>query len=780
MRKIFPAFSCLTIFLILSCCSVFSFAQADSSFHGIRADSLPGRWDEGLPLGNGMLGALLYEKDGHLRLSLDRADLWDMRPVDSFQSNPRFSYNWIYQQVLKKDYQPVQALMDVPYDRDAAPTKIPAGALEFPLASLGKVTSAQLDIRTAVASIRLGDHASAAFFMDDYRPVGHFRFKGVDTSLTPVFIAPPYRSPSGEAAANAVVGGQELSRLGYRQGVLSGQSHLYHYHQQGRDGFSYDVAVAWKATGADVVEGTWSITTSGTPYSASTQADALAGQELQKGFSAALQSHTQWWEQYWNKSSVHLPDPVLQWQYEMELYKFGAASRRGAVPITLQAIWTADNGKLPPWKGDFHNDLNTELSYWPGFTDNHLDESAVFTDWLWRIKPAAEAYTQQFYGHDGLNVPGVCTLTGAPMGGWSQYAFSPTISCWLAQYFYWQWVYTGDGDFLAQKAYPWCKAVAEHLKKTAVRDAAGHWQLPLSSSPEFFDNSLQAWFLHTTNYDLALVRWLLQANEEMAYALGLREEARQWQDFLGGWPELAVGADSALLIAPEVPYNISHRHFSHLMSIYPLQLLDWYHGAADRKIISASLQALTQKGTDGWCGYSYAWQACLEAMAQDGESAAKALRIFATAFCSSNSFHLNGDQSGKGYSKFTYRPFTLEGNFAFAKGVQLMLLQQHDGVNYLFPAVPASWKNVSFDRLRVPGAFLVSAVRYNGKARMLRIQSLNGGVIELKNPFDKNDRNNLQGGDLPSGIFQQDVMSIPLRKGQQVTITASEDTGSKG
>ena len=37
-------------------------------------------WDEALPLGNGLLGGLLWGEAGTLRLSLDRGDLWDERP----------------------------------------------------------------------------------------------------------------------------------------------------------------------------------------------------------------------------------------------------------------------------------------------------------------------------------------------------------------------------------------------------------------------------------------------------------------------------------------------------------------------------------------------------------------------------------------------------------------------------------------------------------------------------------------------------------------------------
>lgn len=39
-------------------------------------------WDEGIPLGNATVGALLWQRDSALRFSLDRTDLWDLRPMD--------------------------------------------------------------------------------------------------------------------------------------------------------------------------------------------------------------------------------------------------------------------------------------------------------------------------------------------------------------------------------------------------------------------------------------------------------------------------------------------------------------------------------------------------------------------------------------------------------------------------------------------------------------------------------------------------------------------------
>jgi alpha-L-fucosidase 2 len=146
------------------------------------------------------------------------------------------------------------------------------------------------------------------------------------------------------------------------------------------------------------------------------------------------------------------------------MYKLGAASGNGAPPISLQAIWTADNGKLPPWKGDFHNDLNTQLSYWPAYSSNHLDQEKGFVDWLQKNKPEFEKYTRSFYQLPGLNVPGVTTLTGQPMGGWIQYSFGPTVAAWLGHHFYLHWRYSLDREFLEKEAYPRIKKISVKLK----------------------------------------------------------------------------------------------------------------------------------------------------------------------------------------------------------------------------------------------------------------------------------------------------------------------------
>jgi len=712
--------------------------------HDLAFDKLAATWDEGIPLGNGMIGALIWKKGDSLRMSLDRADLWDLRSVAEF-SGPEFRFAWVRDHVLKNDYEPVHKMGDVPYDRDPAPTKIPAAALEFDISGLGEVESVRLSLADAVCLVEWKNGAKMTAFVHAAEPVGWFRFEGLPAGVRPHLVPPAYAAtvPASDAGRNSL-NPRSLASLGYPGPELSSHETSISYHQEGWDGMSYEVAVDWEGGEQGLLTGVWSISSvypeSGAGPVAWGHGTELApdsaARALKRTLARDLDSHAAWWRAFWAKSTVRLPDPVLEKQWYLETYKFGAASRRGAPPITLQAVWTADDGSLPPWKGDFHNDLNTQLSYWPCYSGNHLEEGLAFLDWLWAIKPRSEEYTKRYFGVEGLNAPGVATLDGAPMGGWIQYSLGPTVSAWLAHHFWLHWRYSNDRTFLEERAYPYLKGVAVFLDNIAERRPDGKRKLPLSSSPEINDNRIDAWFRETTNFDLALIRWLYGAASIMAGELGLAEESAKWRAILGEWPDLALAEeDGRLLVAPGYPLKESHRHFSHLMAIHPLGLVDRSRGEADRRTILGALSELDRLGPDWWCGYSYSWLGNLAARAGEGAKAAGALRTFAECFCLPNSFHANGDQTKTGKSKMTYRPFTLEGNFAFASGIQEMLLQSHTGVIRVFPAVPAAWSDVSFDSLRAEGGFLVSAEKKNGKVIEVLIRSDNGGKLRLENPF---------------------------------------------
>ncbi|HLT52214.1 MAG TPA: hypothetical protein VKZ93_09650, partial [Arenibacter sp.] len=722
---------------------------------------LASSWDEAIPLGNATVGALIWEKNGKLRFSLDRADLWDLRPMENLNFE-EYGFDWVKRQWENNTYKNVQERYDVPYDQLPAPSKIPGGALEFDVSGLGEVEYVKLNLETAICKVKWKNGAVLKTFVHATEPVGWYSFENINSDLNPTIIPPAYVSLQQTEIGNPVTG-QDLRRLEYDEGRIVQKENTITYDQKGWSNFEFQIHTKWEPTPM-TLEGSWSISSKNSETERGETAEQVVAHSLQNGMATAIESHTKWWHTFWDRSTISIPDPILQNQWYMEMYKLGSAARQGAPPISLQSVWTADNGKLPPWKGDFHHDLNTQLSYWPTYSGNHLALEQGFLDWLKTHKPTFKKYTKDFYGTDGLNVPGVTTLTGDPMGGWIQYSFGPTVGAWLGQHFYLHWRYSMDRDFLKNDAYPWIKDVALHFDELSVMDENGKRKLPLSASPEIHNNSRDAWFGTTTNFDLSLVRWTYAHAAELALELGLSEEAKKWNATLKEWPEYAMD-ENGLMVAPGQPYNESHRHFSHLLAIHPLGLLDISHGEEERAIIEKTIAHLDAMGSSQWVGYSFSWLGNLKARAFDGEGAAKALKDFATSFVLPNSFHVNGDQSGTGKSNFTYRSFTLEGNFAFAAGLQEMLVQSHTGTVHIFPAIPKDWKTVGFSRLRTEGAFLVSAQMEAGKVKWVRIFPEKGGELRLKNPFKNKE---ILIDPITEYEWEGDILLLKTRPGQEI------------
>jgi alpha-L-fucosidase 2 len=717
----------------------------------LRFDTLATRWDEAIPLGNGWLGALVWQKENRVRLSLDRVDVWDDRTMPEID---KLRFKWVAEKVKKGQYDSVQKIGDESYEKYPAPTKIPCAALEFDLSKFGKVVSNQLDIATALSVIKFQNGVVFNNYIHAVNKVGYFGFENCTADIIPELIIPAYNSSVKGKTGNSVEG-QGLERLGYAKGSLTKGKNSLRYHQPTTNNNYYEVLVQWQTFYGTII-GQWTIT-----YNKKAVLPTInMGLKEPTGWD----THMAWWKNYWSRSSISIPDSVVEKQYYLEMYKFGCIARSNTPPISLQAIWTADNGNLPPWKGDLHHDLNTELSYWPGYTGNHLDLTASFTNWLWKVKPENERWTKQYFGMDGLNVPGVTTISGKPMGGWTQYSMSPTTAAWLAQHFYWQWKYSMDKKFLEEKCLPYFDAIENYFSKIRITDPVTHqYQLPLSSSPEYNDNSIKAWFTKFTNYDLALVKNL---NQEYVEVLNESTGKNSNKIVLDNklYPALDTNY-TGLTIAPNQNLDVSHRHHAQLMAMYPLALLN-ADNEADNAIMHKSLRWLEKKGTREWCGYSFSWAACLYARAKEGNNALKMLQVFADNFVSVNSFHLNGDQRGGQYSNYTYRPFTLEGNFAFAQGLHEMLLQSSHGYIEIFPALPTAWKNVSFKTLRTEGAFLVSAIMDGGNIMEVKITAEAGGLLNLKLPFKTFY---IEGGQ-KKYTLDNNIITIKMAKGETIVI----------
>ena len=144
----------------------------------LEFDKLANSWDEAIPLGNGTVGALVWENDGKLRLSLDRADLWDLRPMENLDF-ANYGFDWVQKQWEKDTYKNVQDRYDVPYDQLPAPSKIPGGALEFDVKALGEVASVKLNLDSAICEVKWKNGAILKTFVHATEPLGWYTFENL-------------------------------------------------------------------------------------------------------------------------------------------------------------------------------------------------------------------------------------------------------------------------------------------------------------------------------------------------------------------------------------------------------------------------------------------------------------------------------------------------------------------------------------------------------------------------------------------------------------------------
>jgi len=744
----------------------------------LRLDAPLSSWEDAIPLGNGLMGALVWGEGKQLRFSLDRGDLWDERTHGEPEWWKKHPWGTLTMDNIHQNPDPWGK-----YYNGATPTKLPSGRLELQLADGQVLDTFELDLATAQGLATTKSGATIHSLVSAADPVALIKVKGSPV-LKAVLVPAGESSEGAESFSNTHSGGA-VAALGYPAAARGSAGTMNWYVQDGVDGFSYCACVAVQEQGRETLVAV-AMTTSA---EASPEVDLLqlakdrCTSALAAGYEETLNTHAAWWAEFWAQSAISLPEQMLQRNYQFNRYLYGAGSRKNAPPMPLQGVWTADNGGLPPWKGDYHNDLNTQLTYGAYQQAGHWEAGESYLDFLWDLTPVFEDFARDFYGTQGLSSPGVMTLSGQPLGGWSHYAMSPTMSAWNAHLFYLHWRYTKDNTFLTERAYPWVSEVGQCLEDLLTVNDDGVLVLPLSSSPEAFDNTLQAWLKPNSNYDLMSLKMLFLALAEMAQAQSLGADRLKWLALSAQLGDFHAADGGELLLDADTALEESHRHLSNIIGIHPFNLITVDGSETDRQRIEASLKAWDALGTAHWTGYTWAWMGCLRARVGDGEEAARHVGVYAEAFVSRNGFHINGDQSGKGYSGFTYRPFTLEGNFAAMQAIQEMLLQSwsptpgvlDSEVIRLFPAVPNSWADASFNDLRTEGGHRVCAWRENGTTIGFSVIAGSDGAIRIRDNFGGNELLFDVDGVRKDGIQKQGQdFVLMLQAGAKVTVTIVE------
>jgi alpha-L-fucosidase 2 len=423
-------------------------------------------------------------------------------------------------------------------------------------------------------------------------------------------------------------------------------------------------------------------------------------------------------------------DPALEalfFQYGR--YLLISSSRPGSLPANLQGLW--NNSNNPPWRSDYHSNINIQMNYWLAEPTN-LSECALpffhYVDSLRGVR--AEATKQHYPGVRGWTVQTENNIFGAGSFKWN-----PPGSAWYAQHYWEHYSFTRDPDFLRETAYPLLKEITEFWEDHLIAREDGQLVSPDGWSPEHgpeepgvtYDQEI-VWDLFT-NY--------LEASEVLGVDATYRRKVAQMRDRLlkpkiGVWGQLQEWPEDRDDIRDE------HRHVSHLFALHPGRQIS---PVATPDLANAAKVSLTARG-DQSTGWAMAWRINFWARLLDGDHAYLLLR---------NLLHITGKGNnidyGKGggvYSNLfdTHPPFQIDGNFGATAGIAEMLLQSQAGEIHLLPALPKAWPSGSVSGLKARGnvtvdisweagkmksATLVSAtatkatVRFNGHAQAVSL-----------------------------------------------------------
>ncbi|MFD0447152.1 glycoside hydrolase family 95-like protein [Streptomyces indonesiensis] len=226
------------------------------------------------------------------------------------------------------------------------------------------------------------------------------------------------------------------------------------------------------------------------------------------------------------------------------------------------------------------------------------------------------------------------------------------------------------------------------------------------------------------------------------------------------YPRDATG----IMIGAGKPLTESHRHFSHMLWLYPLHELDWDR-PADRDIMRTTFDHWV-KDRSLWAGYSYAVASSMASRMERPEEALDHLTFLIGGNKVNNAWITPNTMYVEGGNLATESPLTA------AQSVLEMAVQSHNGVVRVFPSVSRRWPDLSVQSLRTQGAFLVDADRSAGSTRWVRVHSEAGAPLVLHHgipgPIDVRDH---RGRPLHYRTTGPGRIEIPLARDETALIT---------
>ena len=735
-------------------------------------------FEESLPIGNGKIGALVYGGTDDNIIYLNDITLWTGKPVD--RQLDKDAHQWIpkiREALFNEDYKLADSLQHYVQGPNSQYFQ-PLGTLHIKDLSLGAVSdyhrSLSLDSSIVKDSyLRDGKRIEREYFASNPDKLIAIRLRGDINCRIALTAQVPHQVKSIPT---------QLTMTGHATGDAQESIHFCTMIRVETDGetsasdSSLTIAHAKEAILYIVNETSFNgfdkhPVTEGAPYLENAANDLWHTQNYSYAdfYSRHLADYKAIYDRVKLRLSSGIPscydgptDALLKSytdnggnsRYLEELYfQFGrylliSCSRTAGVPANLQGLWTPH--LWSPWRGNYTVNINLEENYWPAFVANMEEMAQPLDAFIQALATNGQYSARNYYGID----KGWCSSHNSdiwamtyPVGEkrenpmWANWNLG---GAWLVNTLWERYQFTQDKTYLQTVVYPLMKGAATFCLNWLVENpkVAGELITAPSTSPEneyITDKGYHGVTCYGGTADLAIIRELFINTIAAGKVLG--EKNKDLEKALARLHPYTIGHMGDL---NEWYYDwddrdITHRHQSHLIGLYPGNHLAQtpsdspYSGGEISTLQKAAEKTLELKG-DETTGWSTGWRINLWARMKNGEKAYQIYRKLLTAVAPEKSRIPNYSKGGGTYPNLfdAHPPFQIDGNFGGVAGVCEMLIQSRDGEIELLPALPKAWSEGSVSGLCARGGYEVSFEWKGGYVRQCSIKARRNGTVTLK------------------------------------------------